>query len=102
MESTVIKALIDTQNIDLFSHFIPKIMYPFILGIDISKLTLDAVLMIDGNKESATHTQLNNNAKDITKFFKSLSKVPNFSLDKCLICIEATGTHSRAFICIHF
>jgi transposase len=69
-------------------------MYSFILGIDVSKLTLDAVLMIDGNKETTTHTQLNNNAKDIAKFFKSLSKVPDFSLDKCLICIEATGVYS--------
>lgn len=68
-------------------------MHSFILGIDISKLTLDAVLMIDGNKQTATHTKLNNTDKDITKFFKSLSNVPNFSLDKCLICIEATGVY---------
>jgi transposase len=68
-------------------------MYSFILGIDISKLTLDAVLMTDGNKETATHTKLNNDYQDIATFFKSLSKVPNFSLEKCLICIEATGVY---------
>jgi transposase len=68
-------------------------MYSFILGIDISKLTLDAVLMMDGNKETATHTKLNNDKEDIATFFKSLSKMPGFSLDKCLICIEATGVY---------
>jgi transposase len=69
-------------------------MYSFIVGIDVSKLTLDAVLMIDGVKETATHHLLANAPSDLEKLFKTFSKTPNFSLDKCLICIEATGVYT--------
>jgi transposase len=49
--------------------------------------------MTDGNKQTAIHSKLNNDQEGIDTFFKSLSKVPDFSLDKCLICIEATGVY---------
>ena len=69
-------------------------MYSFVVGIDISKLTLDAVLLRDGKKESALYQHLNNTVEDIEKLFKSFSKVPDFSLDKCLICVESTGVYT--------
>ena len=69
-------------------------MYSFIVGIDISKLTLDAVMIINGNKETATHHHLSNTPEQIQKLFKGFSQLPNFSLDKCLICIEASGVYT--------
>ena len=69
-------------------------MYPFIVGIDVSKLTLDAVITIDGSPEKPTHHHLPNTPDEIQKLFKDLAKIPNFSLDKCLICIEATGVYT--------
>ena len=69
-------------------------MYSFVVGIDISKLTLDAVLLRDGKKESALYQYLNNTVEDIEKLFKSFSKVSNFSLDKRLICVESTGVYT--------
>lgn len=69
-------------------------MYSFIVGIDVSKLTLDAVMIINGNKETATHHHLSNTPEQIQKLFKGFSQLPNFSLDKCLICIEASGVYT--------
>jgi transposase len=69
-------------------------MYSFIVGIDISKLTLDAVIMTDGSPEKPTHYHLPNTPNEIQKLFKGFAKIPNFSLDKCLICIEATGVYT--------
>ena len=69
-------------------------MYSFIVGIDVSKLTLDAVVMTDGSSEKPTHYHLSNTPDEIQKLFKGFAKIPNFSLDKCLICIEATGVYT--------
>jgi transposase len=69
-------------------------MYSFIVGIDISKLTLDAVIMTDGSPEKPTHYHLPNTPNEIQKLFKGFAKLPNFSLDKCLICIESTGVYT--------
>ena len=118
MEITVIKVLrnaarIDTQNLDLFGR---RSAFTFLIlkqctllslvligaARAVSKLTLDAVIMIDGNHEKPTHHHLPNTPDEIQKLFKIFTKIPNFSLDKCLICVEATGTHSRAFILILF
>jgi transposase len=69
-------------------------MYSFVVGIDISKLTLDACMLIDGKKETATHYHLSNTPEAIQKLFLGFAKLPNFSLDKCLICLEATGVYT--------
>ena len=69
-------------------------MYPFVVGIDISKLTLDACMLIDDKKETATHYHLSNTPDALQKLFAGFTKLPDFSLDKCLICIEATGVYT--------
>ena len=69
-------------------------MYPFVVGIDISKLSLDAVLLRDGKKETAIYHQLPNRVEDLKALFTSFEKVADFSLDNCLICIESTGVYS--------
>ena len=50
--------------------------------------------MIDGNHEKPTHHHLPNTPDEIQKLFKIFTKIPNFSLDKCLICVEATGVYT--------
>jgi transposase len=69
-------------------------MYSFIVGIDVSKLTLDAVILTDGSVEKPTHYHVSNTPDEIQKLFKGFAKIPNFSLEKCLICIEATGVYT--------
>ena len=73
-------------------------MYKFHLGIDISKLTLDGVLLTDGKKETAIHSKVSNTPEGIEELFKKYSTVPEFSLDNCLICVEATGVYTHPIL----
>lgn len=73
-------------------------MYKFHLGIDISKSTLDGVLLTDGRKESAIHHQVANTPEGIEELFENYSSITNFSLENCLICIEATGVYTHPIL----
>lgn len=69
-------------------------MYQFILGFDISKLTLDSTIITNGELATASHQTLENKPAMIEKLFKEYSKRPGFSYENCLICIEAIGVYS--------
>ena len=73
-------------------------MYKFHLGIDISKSTLDGVLLTDGKKETAIHSKVENTPEGIEELFKIYSAVLDFSLDNCLICVEATGVYTHPIL----
>ena len=68
-------------------------MYSFILGIDISKATLDGALLSCENKESIIYFKAENSPEGLEKLFNLCLKVEGFTLEKCLICIEATGVY---------
>lgn len=68
-------------------------MYSFILGIDISKATLDGALLSCENKESILYFKAENNPEGLEKLFNLCLKVQGFTIEKCLICIEATGVY---------
>jgi transposase len=69
-------------------------MYKFIVSFDISKLTLDSAIIINGDLSNATHLALSNKTEAIEKLFKTYSKQPGFAYENCLICIEAIGVYS--------
>ncbi|MPR31783.1 IS110 family transposase [Salmonirosea aquatica] len=73
-------------------------MYKFVIGIDISKLTLDAALIVGGQPQSATHHHLGNTVEQIAQLFSELGKGPGFSLDECLVCVEATGLYAHPLL----
>ncbi len=73
-------------------------MYKFVIGIDISKLTLDAALIVGGQLQSATHHHLGNTVEQIAQLFSELGKSPGFSLDECLVCVEATGVYAHPLL----
>lgn len=62
-----------------------------ILGIDVSKETLDIVLMISGQYE--LHEQISNNSKAFKIWFKQISKEYNIKTTELLICMEHTGLY---------
>ncbi len=69
-------------------------MYQFIVSFDISKLTLDSTIIINGDLLAASHQTLENNEDSIVKLFKGYLKQPGFTFENCLICIEATGVYT--------
>ena len=73
-------------------------MYKFVIGIDISKLTLDAALIVGGQPQSASHHHLGNTVEQIGALFEELGQKPGFSLDECLVCVEATGVYAHPLL----
>jgi transposase len=69
-------------------------MYQFIISFDISKLTLDSAIISNGELANAKHQPLENKPEAISKLFKTYSKQPGFTIENCLICIEAIGVYS--------
>lgn len=64
-----------------------------IVGIDVSKLTLDAWLMFDPKDDRKTHLKVNNNEKGIKEIIK-LIKSQKVEIKDCLFCFENTGIYS--------
>lgn len=73
-------------------------MYKYVIGIDISKLTLDAALVVDGQPQSAVHHHIDNTVEKIAQLFAELGKKNGFSLDECLVCVEATGVYAHPML----
>lgn len=67
--------------------------YKMIVGIDVSKLTLDAWLMFDPKDDRKTHLKVNNNEKGIKEIIK-LIKSQKVEIKDCLFCFENTGIYS--------
>ena len=69
-------------------------MYQFIVSFDVSKLTLDSTIISNGDLVKMPHKALKNKVEAIEKLFKEYAKLPDFSFENCLICIEATGVYT--------
>jgi transposase len=62
-----------------------------ILGIDVSKETLDIVIMISGQYH--LHEQISNDARAFKRWFKQQLKENKIKITDCLICMEHTGVY---------
>ena len=61
------------------------------IGIDVSKETLDLVVLIDGQYH--VHDQIKNEKKVLERWIKRLSKELRSKCDEWLLCIEHTGLY---------
>jgi len=68
--------------------------YKVIIGIDQSKLTVDAALLMVTNPEQLVTEQFENNVKGFKNMVKWLKKQSVCSLEELLICTENTGLYS--------
>jgi transposase len=68
--------------------------YKVIVGIDQSKLTIDAALLLTGKPEQSVTEQFENNAKGFKRMMKWIQKQSSYSLSEVLICTEHTGLYS--------
>ena len=64
------------------------------IGIDISKLTLDITLVIDGIQTS--YQKIKNEEKDIKKYFTSFLK--HETIEHSIVCMEFTGIYNAKII----
>lgn len=67
------------------------------LGIDVSKETFDAALILQGNKEKIYCAKFSNDATGLRDFFKWLKKWNTDPL-KTLFCMEHIGIYARLII----
>ncbi|WP_421877351.1 IS110 family transposase [Marinoscillum sp.] len=71
-------------------------MKTVILGIDVSKNTLDIVLMITGS--IVYQEQIENSSKTFLRWLKRLIKERNINLSECMVCMEHTGVYCHPVI----
>ncbi|PJA06174.1 MAG: IS110 family transposase [Flavobacteriales bacterium CG_4_10_14_0_2_um_filter_32_8] len=67
--------------------------YKMIVGIDVSKLTLDAQLMFDPKDDRKIHLKVSNNDKGIKEIIKAIKSYKVEAQD-CFFCFENTGIYS--------
>lgn len=68
----------------------------YFVGIDVSKLTLDFMVLAGVNK--LFHLQVENSAAGIESFIKQLRSVYFISLKECLFCLEHTGIYNNPLL----
>lgn len=66
----------------------------FIVGIDVSKLVLDAVLIIKDENENGQHIQVSNDPKGLSELIKWLKLFNDFDLSRSIFCMEHTGLYN--------
>lgn len=71
-------------------------MKTIILGIDVSKNTLDIVVMIAGSV--VIQDQIDNSSKCFQRWLKRLIKSQSIQLSDCMICMEHTGIYCHPVI----
>lgn len=72
------------------------------VGIDVSKLTLDAVFIFDKEMNKAVHHQFSNDEKGIKKLIGVLKKQKYVDVDNTLVCMENTGIYGKRLSLILF
>ncbi|MEP1069415.1 MAG: IS110 family transposase [Crocinitomicaceae bacterium] len=73
-------------------------MKTVILGIDVSKNTLDIAVMITGS--FVVEEQIENNPKSFNHWLKHLLKTQSVELSDCIICMEHTGVYCHPVIVV--
>lgn len=65
--------------------------YKLFIGVDVSKDTLDLVVILEGNE--LFHQRISNDKKAITAFYRHLLKETSISANNWLVCLEHTGIY---------
>ena len=76
--------------------------YKLFVGIDQSKLTFDAVVLVKSKDDANAHRQFKNDAKGFNSLIKWIKTFGDFSLEEILFCSENTGIYSlrlSIFLC---
>jgi len=68
-------------------------MYKFIIGIDVSKVTIDISYTLDGNPSYLG--QYPNTAEGFSQFVRDLKTKSNHKLKDWFVCFENTGSYSK-------
>lgn len=68
----------------------------YFIGIDVSKNTLDCVVLQESKLVS--HTCIENSQKSISSWIKSLFKLEGFSYETSLFCMEHTGIYNNPML----
>jgi transposase len=66
--------------------------YKLFVGIDISKLTIDAVMILDEQKQTAQHSTFSNDHSGFDELIKWVG-LTGSSIDETLFCCEYTGLY---------
>lgn len=67
--------------------------FDFFIGIDVSKGELD--FAVQQGEKLLYHRETSNDATSIGEFFKELQRLPGFSLDRSVFCMEHTGIYNN-------
>lgn len=70
--------------------------YKWFIGIDVSKETLDFVVL--EGLEKRFHMQVSNDKQGISSFYNRLVKEVSFQKDQGLFCLEHTGAYCNSFL----
>lgn len=70
--------------------------YKWFIGIDVSKETLDFVVL--EGVEKRFHMQVSNDMQGISSFYNQLVKEVSFQKDQGLFCLEHTGAYCNPFL----
>lgn len=74
--------------------------YQFFIGIDVSKDTLDFVLLKSNSTQF--HLRTENTLPGLRQFWKHLRSHPDFTLSKAFFCLEHTGIYSQHLLSFLF
>lgn len=70
--------------------------FKLFIGVDVSKDTLDLVVIVEGKE--LFHQRISNDNKAITAFYKHLVKETSIGPDHWLICLEHTGIYCNPLL----
>ena len=70
--------------------------YRVFIGVDVSKETLDFVVLVEAEK--LFHMQVSNDPKGIASFYKRLIKALKLEREHILFCLEHTGIYCRPLL----
>lgn len=74
--------------------------FTYFIGIDVSKNELDFAVM--NGKNLLFHREISNNPQSIRAFLKELTKMPGFTLQATVFCMEHTGIYNNHLLaCLH-
>lgn len=83
---------IDHYSINILN--IKRMQFKNFIGIDVSKLTLDVSLVVDGVQTN--YQQIKNEEKSIKKYFSSFLK--HAMIEDSIVCMEFTGIYNERII----
>lgn len=95
---TIIKAWIKGSITWLLTlKYFPMSKFNHFLGIDVSKEYFDAVVILNGDKNSTVHNQFTNDNKGLKQLFHWL-KTNKSNAENTLACLEHTGLYGKTII----